>query len=203
MARLTNEEYEKIKQKLLDVGLASFEHKGYNATGIQQLATQAGISKGSFYSYFSSKADFGVAVIRYYTNNNLEIWSSMLEKLIVEMDARHALSSTFIDLMNINNEYDKKKGCLLGTLAAEISEASDICRIELNNSVKRYKELLLIYIKLGQNQNVIRIDLLAERLVDLIWDSWQGSLLRMKIEKSIDPVLDDLNLLFQRMLLPI
>jgi len=42
----------------------------------------------------------------------------------------------------------------------------------------------------------------AQQLADLIWDCWQGSLLRMKIEKSVEPVNHDLELLFQHILPP-
>ncbi|MDY0409462.1 TetR/AcrR family transcriptional regulator [Paracerasibacillus soli] len=46
------------KQHIIDVGLALFSQKGYHATSIQEIANEAGISKGSFYLYFESKEDF-------------------------------------------------------------------------------------------------------------------------------------------------
>jgi hypothetical protein len=42
----------------------------------------------------------------------------------------------------------------------------------------------------------------AEQLADLVWDAWRGSLLQMKIEKSAEPVLNTIELLFERMLIP-
>lgn len=202
MARITSVEYDKIKQRLLDVGLSSFELKGFNATGLQEIATQASISKGSFYSYFKSKEDFGVGVIQYYTKNSLRSWYSMLEEAIKVKDARLALKSTFIQIIDQYKNSEKKKGCLVGTLSAEISEASELCRLELSISVKAYKELLNQYIKLGQSEGSIRKDVDSNKLAELVWDCWQGSLLRMKIEHSIEPVIDDLELVFQLILSP-
>lgn len=201
MARKTSEDYENTKQKILDVGLSSFELKGYNATGLQEIATQAGISKGSFYTYFPSKAEFGVGVIQHYTEMSLNNWKSLLDEAIKKENIRNALSSTFLKIIEKNKETEKKKGCLVGTLASEISEASEECRLELNVSVNRYKELLMKYIVIGQSQGDIRNDLPSDRLAGLIWDCWQGSLLRMKIEQSVTPVTNDLELLFQSILI--
>jgi len=200
MARLTSVDYEKTKHKLLEVGLASFELKGYNATGIQEIASQAGVSKGSFYSYFSSKADFGAAVISFYTINSVKTWNAMLEKAIIKENPLCALSGTFIEIITKNKDQKHKKGCLVGSLASEISEASQVCRMELNASINMYKDLLVKYIKLGQDQGYIRRDIPPENLATLIWDCWQGSLLRMKIEESIEPVINDLKLLFDTIL---
>ena len=202
MARKTSEDYKKTKQRLLEVGLTLFEEKGYNATGLQEIAAGAEISKGSFYSYFSSKANFGVGVIRYYTEISLNRWSSILEVAIKKEDARTALRLTFLQIIEKYEELDKKKGCLLGTLASEISEASEECRLELRTSVNRYKDVLDKYIAMGQLQGVLRDDVPSERLTELIWDCWQGSLLRMKIENSVKPVTNDLELLFNGILLP-
>lgn len=200
LARKTSEDFEKTKQRLLEVGLSFFEEKGYNATGIQEIATKAEISKGSFYSYFSSKEDFGVAVIRFYTDNSLKSWNAMLVEAMAKDDAFIALSKTFIQITENYKNSLTKKGCLLGNLAAEISEASEECRIELKGSIKQYNEILTKHIAIGQSQGSVRNDIPSERLAELVWDCWQGSLLRMKIENSVEPVTNDLELLFSGIL---
>ncbi len=202
MARKTSADFEKTKQRLLEVGLSLFEQKGYNATGLQEIATGAENSKGSFYTYFSSKADFGVGVIRYYTENSLRNWTLMLDEASEKEDAYLALGTTFFQMTEKYEEADRKKGCLLGNLAAEISEASEACRIELHDSVNRYRAIITKHIAIGQSVGSVRDDLTAERLAELIWDCWQGSLLRMQIENSVEPVNNDLALLFESVLLP-
>lgn len=197
VARISSEEFNNTKYRLLEVGLNFFESKGYSATGLQEIARQAGISKGSFYSYFPSKEDFGVAVIDYYTQRSLTSWRSMLLQAIKTEDASSALKITFFNTIEKYKDSEEKKGCLVGTLAAEICEASEVCRAELNRSVEHYKNLISKYVTLGQNQGGIRNDLTPEKLAGMIWDCWQGGLLRMKIENSIKPVINDLTLLFE------
>lgn len=202
MARKKSAELEQTKQTLLDVGLSLFQQKGFNATGIQEIATMADIPKGSFYNYFSSKEDFGVAVIRYYTELGTTEWTKRLDAATQNDDSYKALSKVFLDITEKYKCAEVKKGCLLGNLAAEISEVSEECRMALQQSVNEYKTILGERLLVGQQLGKVRSDVSAERLADLVWDCWQGSLLRMQIEKSAEPVSNDLELLFHHMLPP-
>lgn len=202
MARKKTVDLEKTKQNLLEVGLSLFEQKGFNATGIQEIATLAAIPKGSFYNYFSSKENFGAAVIRYYTDINMKQWLNILHPAAGTEDSYQALNMAFLAITEKYRCAEIKKGCLLGTLAAEISEASEECRLALQQSVSEYQAVLAERLLAGQQAGQVRSDLSARHLADLVWDCWQGSLLRMKIEKSVEPVSNDLELLFHHLLLP-
>ena len=202
MARKKSADLEKTKQILLEVGLLLFEQKGFNATGIQEIATSADIPKGSFYNYFSSKEEFGVAVIRYYTDTSMARWKSILDTATQKEDYYKALHTAFSAIAEEYRCAQIKKGCLLGNLAAEISEASEECRMALQQSVSEYKSILAKRLLVGQEMGKVRNDLPAQQLADLVWDCWQGSLLRMKIEKSVEPVSKNLEMLFHYMLLP-
>jgi TetR/AcrR family transcriptional repressor of nem operon len=54
------------KTRILKAGARLVHTKGYLGTGIQEIAEAAKIPKGSFYFYFKSKEDFGLALIDYY-----------------------------------------------------------------------------------------------------------------------------------------
>jgi TetR/AcrR family transcriptional repressor of nem operon len=201
MARKKSADLEQMKMKLLETGLSLLEQKGFNATGIQEIATIAGIPKGSFYNYFASKEEFGVEIIRFYTKTHMAQWEILLEAED-NGDSYLALSTVFVQLAASYENADPKKGCLLGNLAGEISEASEECRVALQVAVGDFKKILEQRLLSGQQSGKVRADLSAERLADLVWDAWQGSLLRMKIEKSAEPVRNTLDILFDKMLIP-
>lgn len=201
MARKKSADLEQTKMKLLETGLSLLEQKGYNATGIQEIATLAGIPKGSFYNYFASKEEFGVEIIRFYTETNMEQWENLLEAEDTG-DSYLALSTVFVQLAVIYEHADPKKGCLLGNLSGEISEASEECRVALRIAVGEFKKILTQRLLRGQQSGKVRTDLSAERLGDLVWDAWQGSLLQMKIEKSAEPVRNTIEMLFEKILIP-
>lgn len=51
------------KQHLIDAAYSLFIEKGYTATSIQDILDEAGISKGTFYNYFSSKTECLIAIM--------------------------------------------------------------------------------------------------------------------------------------------
>lgn len=186
MARKTSINLELTKQKIVEAGLNLFERQGFNATGIQQITAAASVPKGSFYNYFSSKEDFGVAIITYYTEKNCKEWQDLLAG--GGKDPYLALHFTWEQLI-LQYEYaEPKKGCLLGNFAAEISEVSEECRLAMRQSVERFKEILVQQVRAAQRDGKVRKDLTTEEIADLLWNCWQGSLLRMKIEKSTIPL---------------
>ncbi|GAB3065788.1 TetR/AcrR family transcriptional regulator [Virgibacillus ainsalahensis] len=54
------------KRKILETGMKIVAIKGYHATSIQEIANEAGVSKGTFYIYFHSKEEFITTVFQYF-----------------------------------------------------------------------------------------------------------------------------------------
>lgn len=88
---------ERSRDQLVECAARLFLEKGYNATGINEIINCAGMSKGSFYFYFTSKKDLAIAVTDYYTTKRLEIiseaasgrtWEAFVEKIIGDIIAR-------------------------------------------------------------------------------------------------------------------
>ena len=51
------EQAEKTKQDLLDAALVVFSKKGYSSTRLEDIAKQAGVTRGAFYWHFKNKSD--------------------------------------------------------------------------------------------------------------------------------------------------
>src|SRR5699024_1614448 len=51
---------------LMETGMKLFAENGYHATSIQEIAAEAGVSKGAFYLYFHSKEHFLATSIQFY-----------------------------------------------------------------------------------------------------------------------------------------
>ena len=198
MARKKSVDLELTKNKILQAGLDTFKRQGFNATGIQEIASIAGVPKGSFYNYFDSKEDFGVAIIVYYSEEFVKKWHRLLAQ--GGSDPYLAIKYVFTQMIVEYEEAEHKPGCLLGNLAAELSEASENCRAAMQEVIHTWKDLMVIQLLAGQESGKVRKDLTAEELADFFWDAWQGSLLRMKIENSAAPVSSTLNILFDHVM---
>ncbi len=51
------------KQNIIDAAYSLFIKNGYNSTSIQDILDEAGISKGTFYNYFTSKTECLIAIM--------------------------------------------------------------------------------------------------------------------------------------------
>lgn len=177
---------ESKREKLLDEGVNLLMTQGYHGTGLKEILNIVNVPKGSFYNYFGSKEAFGAEVIKHYILPFITQLGSHIQN--PNYDAFTALTTYFDELIDLSEEGDFKGGCLLGNLMGELGDTSEVCRNTLKKAVYEYRDLLQQGLEKAQQQGKIRKDKSAHQMADLLVDSWQGALLRMKIEKSIEPL---------------
>jgi TetR/AcrR family transcriptional regulator, transcriptional repressor for nem operon len=190
---------EHIQERLLDLGLTFFAKQGYHGTGIKEIVEAAGVPKGSFYNYFSSKEVFAEAIIRHYAAGYWREWSSYFASSPVG-DPFAALRYSFEMMIAKHSECKVKIGCVVFNLAAEISESSDLCRKTMQSVIVEWRERFTKYVRMAQEQGTARSDITAEDLADIFCNAWEGSLLRMKIENSTEPLELCISIMFEKFL---
>ncbi|MGZ0020364.1 TetR family transcriptional regulator C-terminal domain-containing protein [Nitrosomonas sp. wSCUT-2] len=174
------------RESLLNQGVVFFMNQGYHGTGLQEILDAVNVPKGSFYNYFSSKEEFGAAVIQHYIEPFILRLSTHLQQS--GSDALGAIRRYFAELIVELEENKFKGGCLLGSLMGEIGSNSDVCQQSLQSAIARYRDLLQSGLAQAQQQGFVRTDKTPEEMADLLINTWQGALLRMQIEKSSAPV---------------
>ncbi len=55
--KVSEEHMEERRNQILDAAVATFSHKGFHQTTIEDIRLQAGLSRGAVYHYFKSKED--------------------------------------------------------------------------------------------------------------------------------------------------
>lgn len=179
------------KREILETGADLVHRAGFAATSVADITAAAGVPKGSFYNHFDSKDAFGNAVLARYFE-----------------DVRAALDETLHApgapaLARIQNYFRRLKayvagenfarGCLIGNVSAEVSAVSAATRAQLAALIREWTASLARCIAEGQRDGSIRRGPTAESLAILLLDSWQGALLRAKVERgpaALDNFLD-------------
>jgi TetR/AcrR family transcriptional repressor of nem operon len=144
------------------------------------------IPKGSFYNYFGSKENFAAEIIEHY----IVPYLAQLQSYLAQPEG-NALGALELYLQESIVELERtnfKGGCLLGNLMGEMGETSEVCRMALQSSLNRYRDVWELGLSRAQNEGTIRADKSARELADLWVNAWQGALLRMKVEQSVDPL---------------
>lgn len=174
------------RENLLAKGVTLLTQQGYHGTGLKEILDAVQIPKGSFYNYFGSKENFGAEVVQYYLAPFIKQLESHLQA--DQQDALMAIKRYFNELIIELEQADFKGGCLLGNLMGELGDTSDIVRTSLQLAVNQYRNVLRYGLERAQQEGTVRTDKSAEELADLLVNTWQGVLLRMKIEKSSLPL---------------
>lgn len=176
-----------IKRKiLLDQGVQMLMAQGYHGTGLKVLLDIVNIPKGSFYSYFGSKEEFAAEAITHYIEPFIQRLNEHL--LNPQLDGLAALKRYYAELILEVEQGDYKGGCLLGNLMGEIGDTSELCKHSLTVAIERYKLLQQKALLRAQQEGTVRKDRTAESMANLLVNNWQGALLRMKIEQSVQPL---------------
>jgi TetR/AcrR family transcriptional regulator, transcriptional repressor for nem operon len=161
--------------------------QGYHGTGLQELVQSVGVPKESFYNYFPSKEAFSAGVVKHYIEPFITQLDSHLERR--DVNAETALKAYFNELIEETERRDFKGGCLLGNLMGEIGDTSELCQTSLREAVHRYRDKLREGLARAQQEGCFRKDLDPKDMADFLVNVWQGALLRMKIERSVRPLL--------------
>lgn len=174
------------REKLLDQGVQMLMDQGYHGTGIKDVLDIVRVPKGSFYNYFPSKEAFAAEAISHYIEPFIQRLQSHLQD--PQSNGLLALKCYYQELIIEVEQGGYKGGCLLGNLMGEMGDTSEACRSALKSAVGRYRNLQQLAIQRAQEEGLVRKDRRAEDLADLLVNNWQGALLRMKIEQSVQPL---------------
>lgn len=186
------------RNKLIDTGAELIVQHGYNATGINAVLNACGVPKGSFYHYFSSKEDFGLAVIERFADDYSDGLATLLEDAHIPPLER--LRLYFAQGRQYMQTCNHETGCLIGNLGQELAGQSDVFRDALNNVFLRWETHFVTCIEAAQAQGSIcpRADTAA--LASFILSGWEGAILRAKTLKSVAPMEHFETILFEYVL---
>ncbi|AXK39596.1 TetR/AcrR family transcriptional regulator [Crenobacter cavernae] len=171
------------REHILATGEALVQSRGFTAAGLTELLAAANVPKGSFYHYFKSKEDYGVALlIRYFDQYD----AAMGEKLTAPgRPARERLLSYFEGWI-ANACTPEHGGCLVVKLAGEVCDLSEPMRETLSAGMARIVARLAEVIEQGHADGSISCPGEPRALADALYAMWLGAALRAKVERCPD-----------------
>lgn len=186
------------RTNLVQAGLQTFHREGFAATGIQSIVEQAGVPKGSFYNHFDSKETFGASVVDAYFERAQARLDSAFGNTELAPLAR--LETYFDSLIVAFRDNQFSKGCLMGNLSAEIADHSEAIRLRLVEQFAAWCQVIEHCLLDAQRQGQLDGNLSAKSLSDFILNSWEGALLRMRVEKNETPLQEFKQFIFGHLL---
>lgn len=171
-----------LRDSILDAGLKAMFRTGYNGTSVRDITAAANAPQGSFTNHFRSKEAFASEVLERYFDHTKDLVEVALQD--TSLTPRQRLRR-YLDIITGRLEGEGfSRGCLIGDLSLEASGSSELLRTRLAAIFTEWRAPFAACIAEAQKAGEIASDFDAEELADFLLASWQGAILRMKVDRS-------------------
>lgn len=185
---------EDTRLALIKAGRRIIVEKGYNHAGIQEILLATGVPKGSFYHFFSSKEEFGLAIIEYDSQMHDHIVEQYLAN--TSLSPLNRLKRYFTFKLEEFETLQYREGCLFGNLSQEMADQNDRFRLRLQAATDRWRDQFSDCIQAAQAVGEISKQHKPKDLAEFCLNSWEGALLQMKVAKSNLPLKNYIQFMF-------
>ena len=171
-----------LRGDLLQAGLRLMFRFGYQGATVRDICDAAGAPQGSFTNHFRSKEAFTAEVLNHYFN--------YLKGLVTEALSDDTLTprerlKRYLDIITGRLERDQwKVGCLIGDFSLETTSHSKLLRQQLDAIFRQWRAPFASCIAEAQAAGEVDSRFDATELAEFLLASWEGAILRMKVERG-------------------
>lgn len=185
---------ENTRDKLIATSIQIMALKGFNNTGIAEILAQVGVPKGSFYHYFKSKDDLGFAIIEQYGQQLRQGLESHLAG--AQGSSLDRLKSYFTMILGYFESNFGLCNCLLGNLGQELSMQNPAMREAIFVHYRAVENIIADCLRAAKAEGEVGASLDEQMIAKMFFASWEGCLVRAKLEQSAQPLRDLIYLYF-------
>ena len=175
-----------LREKLLDAGFHLMWKTGYAATGVRDIVAEAGSPQGSFTNHFRSKEDFACEVLdRYFVYLSGVVADALGDATLRPIDRLRR----YLDIITRKlDDADWSRGCMIGNFSLETTAQNERLRAKLSAIFAQWRSPFAACMAEGQKAGEISSEFAPDELADFLLSSWQGAMLRMKVDRSPEPL---------------
>jgi TetR/AcrR family transcriptional repressor of nem operon len=171
-----------LRGEILQAGLRVMFRSGYRGASVRDICAAAGAPQGSFTNHFRSKEAFAAEVLDQYFDYLKGLVSEALND--ETLTPRQRLKR-YLDVITDKLERDRwMLGCLIGDFSLQISSHSKLLRKRLDSIFREWRALFASCIAAAQSAGEVDSQFDATELAEFLLASWEGAILRMKVERS-------------------
>ena len=171
-----------LREHILNAGLKVMFRLGYVGATVRDICAAAGAPHGSFTNHFRSKERFAREVLdRYFANLQGQVHAALEDR---SLTPRQRLMR-YLEIMSGVFGADKwNRGCLIGDFSLETVGQSRVLRQRLEAIFQEWRMPFAACI--GEAQAIGEIDATFDptELAEFLLSSWEGAILRMKVERG-------------------
>jgi TetR/AcrR family transcriptional regulator, transcriptional repressor for nem operon len=171
-----------LRENILNAGLRVMFQSGYQGASVRDICAAAGAPQGSFTNHFRSKEAFAREVLdRYFAHHKSLVNEALNDK---SLTGRQRLRR-FLDIITgILKGAKWSRGCLIGDFSLQASSESKVLRKRLDAIFREWRIPFAKCIAETQAAGEIDSRFDATELAEFLLASWEGAILRMRVERG-------------------
>jgi len=171
-----------LRDQILRAGLPVMFRSGYHGASVRDICAAARAPQGSFTNHFRSKEAFAAEVLDRYFDYLKGLVNAALND--ETLTPRQRLKQ-YLGVITGKLERDRwMVGCLIGDLSLQATSHSKLLRKRLDSIFREWRTLFASCIAAAQSAGEIDSRFEAIELAEFLLASWEGAILRMKVERS-------------------
>lgn len=175
-----------LREDILNAGLKVMFESGYQGATVRDICEAAGAPHGSFTNHFRSKEAFAKEVLDRYFANLQDVVRKVLDDKSLSPRQRLA---RYLEVISGRLAGDKwNRGCLIGDFSLETTSHSKLLRQRLQAIFREWRTPFASCIADAQAAGEIDSSFDPTDLAEFLLDSWEGAILRMKVERGPAPL---------------
>jgi TetR/AcrR family transcriptional repressor of nem operon len=171
-----------LREDILNAGLKVMFRSGYMGATVRDICAAAGAPHGSFTNHFQSKEAFAQEVLdRYFANLQRTVKQALEDKSLTPRQRIKRYLDLIIGVL-ANDKWNR--GCLIGDFSLETTSQSKLLRRRLEAIFQEWRAPFASCIAEAQTIGEIDSTFDPMDLAEFLLASWEGAILRMKVERG-------------------
>lgn len=176
---------------LLETALNLIWSSNYNAVGVNEICKQAGVTKGSFYHHFESKAELFCEASNHYWDTIKQDLDSLLSPINTPLEQLENWIA-FIFANKLGSDEDNIPGCAFFNASTQAGCCDEKMTLALQLMSQRGRIYNTALVRTLQNGNYLEGSAEPERLARLLQQYVQGAIGYARINRNLTDMLRDL-----------
>ncbi|HEU0007965.1 MAG TPA: TetR/AcrR family transcriptional regulator, partial [Terriglobia bacterium] len=169
------------KERLQAAGKELFLARGYAATTVDAICEKAELTKGSFYYFFDSKEDLGLAVLEWSLQRGAAVLASGPHARVADPVER---AFAFLEHLEKCSEELWSGGCLLGSFSLELADTNSRMQLAVAEMFQAVTDTFTEELQPIADQCVSEQAPTASELADTLLGVLEGSIVLAKAHRD-------------------
>jgi TetR/AcrR family transcriptional repressor of nem operon len=171
-----------LREDILNAGLKVMFRSGYQGATVRDICVAAGAPHGSFTNHFRSKEAFAKEVLdRYFSNLEGYVKEALDDR---SLTPRQRLKRYLDIISGVLEAAEWNRGCLIGDFSLQTTSESELLRERLEAIFEEWRAPFALCIAEAQTAGEIDATFDPMDLAEFLLASWEGAILRMKVERG-------------------